>query len=213
MNQSLTKYPPYARFLQCLKHEKKIPIPPRQDKLSRKALGKKLREKHDITFVAVDIFRSWAVSVGQAYFSPIDHALHWGGEWDSKQPTSECFEKICKESYGLTDKTSGYSNIGRVADLVCKRLSISFQAFEKKMNEHFDAFSDDIRLAPATARRESPVHLRIPTVRSRSAVSGERLTRESQGHRLREISWIESRYLEDGIHLKDKLVTLIRWEV
>lgn len=213
MNDSLRNYPPYNTFLKCLKRERRIGVPSRAEKSSRSELGSYLKGNYEITFVAFDTFRTWAVSVGHAYLSPFDRSLHWGGEWDAKRPTLECFEKVCKESYRQTDKTSGYSNIGRVADLVCTRLGISFQAFERKMNEYFDAFSDDIRLAPATARQESSAHRKFPTVRPRKKVLNERLSRGSRSHRLRNSQWIEYRYLEDGIRLRDKLVQLMRWEV
>ena len=80
MNQALAHYPPYARFLECLKAEKSIKIPERYDKKSRSNLGRDLKEKYDITFVAFDTFRTWAVSLGHAYRSPFDRTLYWSGE-------------------------------------------------------------------------------------------------------------------------------------
>ena len=71
MNQGLKNYPPYERFLKCLKHEQAIEIPQRQDKEARSELGRSLKEKYNITFVAFDTFRTWAVSVGHAYRSPL----------------------------------------------------------------------------------------------------------------------------------------------
>ena len=79
MNQGLANYPPYARFLDCLKHEDKIEIPHRKDKVSRRILGLELKEKYNITFVAFDTFQSWAVSVGHAYRSPFEEIIYWGG--------------------------------------------------------------------------------------------------------------------------------------
>ena len=107
MNQGLTNYPPYARFLDCLKREQEIEIPRRQDKEARSELGRNLKEKYDITFVAFDTFRTWAVSVGHAYRSPFESILYWGGEWDAERPSSECFKTAFKAGYKRADKTSG----------------------------------------------------------------------------------------------------------
>ena len=94
MNQGLANYPPYARFLDCLKCEKSIQIPKRQNKESRRDLGRDLKEKYDITFVAFDTFQTWAVSVGHAYRSPFEEFLYWGGNWDAGRPTLDRFKAV-----------------------------------------------------------------------------------------------------------------------
>ena len=85
MNQALTNYPPYARFLECLKQKKSIKIPHRQDKESRRNLGRDLKEEYSITFVAFDTFRTWAVSLGHAYRSPFEEILYWSGNWNAER--------------------------------------------------------------------------------------------------------------------------------
>ena len=221
MNEGLTNYPPYARFLECLKHEQAIEIPRREDKEARRELGSNLKEKYGLTFVAFDTFQTWAVSVGHAYRSPFEAILYWGGEWNATQPSLESFKAACLESYNCEDKTSGYANLGRLAHRVCQKLRISFQAFEMKMKQFVEVFPGEITLAPATIRREVSGHLQIVSIRPRNEVRRERLSarllgkKQSQKPRggKRELEWIERRYLEDGMRVNGKLVKLIRWEV
>ena len=212
MNQALANYPPYARFLDCLKQEKSIKIPQRQNKVSRSDLGRELKEKYGITFVAFDTFRTWAVSLGHAYRSPFDEVLYWSGEWNANRPSLENFKAVCNESYNRTDKTSGYANLGRVAHLVCQDLGISFQAFEMKMNQFVETFPGEIKLAPATIRREVPGHFQLSSIRPRSEILRERLSAELSGIKSPHVRWLEHRYLEDGMRVNGKLVKLIRWK-
>ena len=213
MNQCLKNYPPYGRFLYCLRHEKSIKVPQRQDRDSQRRLGRTFKEKYDITFVAFDTLQTWAVSVGHAYRSPYKRILYWGGDWDAKRPSLKDFRAICKESYCQTDKTSGYANLGRLAHLVCRKLSISFQAFEIKMNQFVETFPGEITLAPATMRREVSEYSKITSIRPRKEIIRERLTPKQPGRKLPPPKWLEHRYIEDGVRVKGKLVKLIRWEV
>lgn len=215
MNQGLKNYPPYARFLHCLESEKKIEFPQRQDKEGRMSLGHRLKQRYNITFVAFDTFWTWAVSVGHAYRSPFEEILYWGGEWDEKRPSLERFKTVCRESYCQTEKTSCYANLGILAHIVCKELSISFQAFEMKMNEFVKTYPREIRLAPATIRREVSGNLQITSARPRKEILKERLSAKLQGiksSKPQKPQWLEHRYLEDGMRVNGKLVKLIRWE-
>ena len=212
MNQALTHYPPYARFLECLKQEKSIKIPERYDKKSRSDLGRELKEKYNITFVAFDTFRTWAGSLGHAYRSPFDEMLYWSGNWNANRPSLDRFKTICRKSYEQADKTSGYANLGRVVHLVCQELSISFQAFEMKINQFVDAFPGVIKLAPATIRREISGKFRLTSIRPRNEILRERLAAELSGIKPSQVQWLEHRYLEDGMRVNGKLVKLIRWE-
>ena len=212
MNQALTNYPPYARFLECLKQEKSIEIPQRQNKESRRNLGRKLKEKYDITFVGFDTFRAWAVSLAHAYRSPFEEILYWSGNWNAERPSLDHFKTICRKSYERTDKTSGYANLGRLAHLVCQELSISFQVFEMRMNQFVETFPGEIKLAPATIRREVSGHFRLTSIRPRSEVLRERLSAELLGIKPPRSRWLEYRYLEDGMRINGKLAKLIRWE-
>ena len=212
MNKGLTNYPPYAIFLDCLKQEKEIKIPQRKNKEARSNLGCTLKEKYGITFVAFDTFLTWAVSVGHAYRSPYEQILYWGGNWDAERPSLECFRIACKESYCQTEKTSGYANLGDLAHSVCEKLKISFQAFEMKLNLSLKTFPGEVRLAPATIRREVAGHLQIASIRPRKEVLEERLSEELLGRQSSKPKWLEHRYLEDGMRVNGKLVKLIRWE-
>ena len=213
MNQGLTNYPPYARFLDCLKREQEIEIPRRQDKEARSELGRNLKEKYDITFVAFDTFRTWAVSVGHAYRSPFESILYWGGEWDAELPSLECFKTAFKEGYKQADKTSGYANLGRVAHFVCQELRISFQAFEMKLKQFVEMFPGEITLAPATLRRELSGRSKITSIRPRKDILSERIAAKLlDDSKSPESRWIEHRYLEDGVRVNGKLIKLICWQ-
>ena len=212
MNQALANYPPYARFLECLKAEKSIKIPERYDKKSRSELGHELKEKYNVTFVAFDTFRTWAVSLGHAYRSPFDEMLYWSGNWNAKRPSLDRFKTTCRQSYEQADKTSDYANLGSVAHLVCQELSISFQVFEMKINQFVKNFSGEIKLAPATIRREVSGKFRLTSIRPRNEILRERLAAELSGIQSSHAQWIEHRYLEDGMRVNGKLVKLIRWE-
>ena len=213
MNHGLTNYPPYARFLNCLKQEQAIEIPQRQDKEARSELGRNLKEKYDITFVAFDTFRTWAVSVGHAYRSPFESILYWGGEWDAERPSSACFKTAFKEGYKQADKTSGYANLGRVAHFVCQELRISFQAFEMKLKQFVETFPGEITLSPATLRRELSGWSKITSIRPRKDILNERIAAKLlDNSKPSKSRWIEYRYLEDGVILNGKLLKLIRWE-
>ena len=211
MNQCLESYRPYKEFLQCLRGEEKIPIPRRQDSIARRQLGERLA-RHKITYVAFDTFRAWAVSLGYAYLAPSDRTLYWGGNWVTQSLTLESFRTACLEGYRQTSKTSGFANLGQVADLVCIRLRISFQAFEMQMNQFIENCPGEVKLAPATIRRELSGYSRISSVRPRSEITRERLIAELQGE-AQQTHWLEHRFLEDGIRVKGNLVKLIRWEV
>lgn len=213
MSQGLINYPPYSDFLECLKQEQEIEIPQRQDKGSRTDLGRKLKPKYGITFVAFDIFQTWAVSLGHAYRSPFKAVLYWGGDWDVERPSLEHFKTVCQAHYNWAEKTSGYANVGRLAHQVCLELRISFQAFEMKMKQFIERFPGEITLAPATIRQEISGHLQITSIRSRKEILREKLSAKLlPGSKIPRLRWIERRYLEDGVRINGKLVKLIRWE-
>ncbi len=216
INRALT-YPPYRRFLLCLSEESAIRIPARSDKAAKKALGTELKKKYDITFVAFDTFRMWAVAVGQAYFSPFEETVYWGGCWDDTQLSLMEFKDACWRGYTEVDKASGYANIGRLADIVCRRLKISFQAFEINLNALIKEEPDLLVVGPATIRQPSRL-FRITTVRPRSAVEKERraaqFLNDSKNGTIRPArpGWLEYRYLEDGVRIGERIVKLLRWE-
>jgi hypothetical protein len=213
MNRFLALYPPYAWFLNCLCQEQVIQVPKQQDKKAKKELGQKLHDRYQITFVALDTFwRTWAVPMGQAYFSPFNETLYWGGNWDDDTPSIKTFRTICWENYCNAEKTSNYANIGRLADVVCRQLSISFLVFEMKMNVLVQT-EPKIKFAPLTVR-EPTRGFQIVTLCPRLEI-----LREQAAARLRgeletkgKLRWTEYRYLEDGIRINNNLVRLIKWE-
>ena len=213
MNRGLRKYPPYANFLDCLRQETQIEVPRREVKDLKSKSGHSLKEQYGINLVAFNTFRTWAVSVGHAYLSPFDRNLYWGGDWNEERPTFDCFVTACLESYHQTDKTSAFANLSHVAHLVCVSLRISFQVFEKRMNQFVEDFPGEVRFAPATIRRELSGRVRITSVRPRSEIIRERRAAELQECETWQAQWLEHRHLEDGVRVKGNQVKLIRWEV
>ncbi|MCB0190855.1 MAG: hypothetical protein KDJ65_02825 [Anaerolineae bacterium] len=211
INEALAQYPPYERFLHCLRSEKIISVPKRGDKEARERL-KNLLEDYDLTFPAFNTFQYWVVSVGQGYLSPFNESLYWGGDWNDSVPSTGIIKLECRKSYEEIEKTSGYSNIGRVADIVCRELQISFQAFEAKLNNLIIEEPTLVTLAPSTIREPSR-RFQITTVRPRSKILKEKMAAKLGGNKQPEIQWLERRYVEDGIYVGGKLVKLIRWGV
>jgi hypothetical protein len=212
LNNRLADYPPYRRFLICLQQEGVLPVPARDDKETKSRLGRRLKKQHNLTFVAFNTFRRWAVAVGQAYLSPFEGSIYWGGNWSKNSPLLETFRARCREAYLEAEKTSGYASIGRLVDTVCRAMHISFQAFEIKMNGLLKEQPRLVKLARATIRQPSSGH-EITTVRPRSEVLRGRLAAKLLDESFSaQPQWLERRYLEDGIRLNGKLVKLIRWE-
>ena len=212
MNQGLARYPPYAQFLHCLYMEKGIGIPERRNREGRRRLGQELREKYGLTFVAFDTFRTWAQAVGHAYRSPTDATLYWGGEWGVDKPSAGTFEAACRQAYAEAEKSSGFANLGRLAHCVCMQMRISVQAFEMKMKELVRTGRGQIRLAPATLRRERAADCVIVTVRPRQEILKERLVARLQGAERPRTQWLEYRYLDDGMRIGGRVAKLIRLE-
>ena len=81
-----------------------------------------------------------------------------------------------------------------------------------KMNLFVETFPGEVKLAPATIRREVSGHFQITSIRPRKEILRERLSVELQGLTPPQSRWLEHRYLEDGMRVNGKLVKLIRWE-
>lgn len=214
MNQGLLRYEPYARFLECLRAKAAVPLPRRNDKDAKTSLGFALKQAYRITFVAFDSFRFWAAALGQAYLSPLDATLYWGGNWDNKRPLLSVFGKTCRDVYSRVDRVSGYASIGQLADEVCKELQISFQIFERKMRDLAHSEHGLLVLLPSTIRTPSRLYT-ITTLRPRAEVLKEKKAAELLNPSLpaAESRWLEHRYLEDGIQIDGQLLKLVRWEV
>ena len=215
LNNVLAHYPPYSRFLEALRQEKEIVVPNRENKISRRELGSRLKIAHDLTFVAFDTFRFWSVATGHAYLSPFDDTLYWGGNWNDETPQLDVFELVCRKSFSEVETTSGFANIGRLGDQVCRRLYISYQAFEIKMNLLLKTKPGAAKVATTTIREPSRKY-RIVDLRPRIEVLRENKIAELSGQNANQTSklrWSELRYVEDGIRVNNRLVKLVRWEI
>ncbi|MGA9767851.1 MAG: hypothetical protein WBV94_02350 [Blastocatellia bacterium] len=212
MNQCLAGYSPYRSFLNFLQKEKAIKILPRGDKIAKQNLNRWLQQEYKITFVAFDTFRFWATALGQAYLSPFTKTIYWGGAWDKSSPSLEELYSTFISCYELTDRISGYANIGRIAEDVCIQMQISFQAFELKLNELMQAYPSRLTFATVT-RRQLSSHITIPILRPRHEVIRERVRVEMlQSKTKSKPRWIAHRYLEEGIHIGSQLVRLVKRE-
>jgi hypothetical protein len=210
MNNCLKNYLPYERFLNFVRSEKVVNVPAPSDKKAKMDLGNRLKEFYQITFVAFDTFRFWAAALGQTYKSPFDNLLFWGGEWNTETPSLEIFHKTLIENYETSEQSSGYVNIGRLADKVCRELQISFQAFEIKLNETLNKYPMEFTFAMVT-RRQLHYDTAIPIIHPRLDVISNRIRDEMSQRRIkRKIRWISNWYLEDGLRIEDKVMRLIR---
>lgn len=200
INACFSRYQPYKRFLNFLKIEGFIPLPPKKDVQARRLVGGELRSKKGPTFVAVDTFRWWGMSVGQVYMSHIgDSNVYWGGE----RPALDSFEKCLVQFYSRTKPVDSFANIGRLADSVCRGLKISFIEFEK-LFEQLCLQKPDYYLTSTSLAREptttSPVQTLLPRTQAKFGEGNYRLGR---------IEWTSKRYMEDGVFIGKRNVKMI----
>jgi hypothetical protein len=200
IGSALAKYSPYADFLASLRHKGSIGLAD-VDKARTKA------------FVALDTFRFWAVPCACAYLSPFDESLHWGGEWDYTSPSLDIVLSSIRDTYRKVDRTGGFADLGRIADIVCCALQIAFQAFEMKVNDMLKGRVVPFTLAPATIRAPSR-RFQIATIRRRSDINRQRHAARLMEQRSAEspTQWLEDRYLEDGLRINGQLMKLLKWE-
>ncbi len=210
LNACLSNYPPYQRFLRCLRNETALEIPAGDNKIAKQRLNQWLQENYQLTYVAFHTFRPWATALGVAYKSPFDNLLRWGGDWSVTAPLEEVFRQTLLDCYAETEQSSGYVNIGRLADKVCLRLRISFQAFEIKLNELTVNYPREFVFANATRRRFPAAYSALPTVRARLEIVEARTRAAMLDQNKQKIGWLENRFLEDGVRLNGQLVRLLR---
>lgn len=197
INTFLCRYPPYDTFIDYLKNEISITVPPTKNSEARHQIGKQLRkEKIRLTFVGIDTFKWWGMAVGQVHVSHIgDRRIYWGGE----NPSLDFFEKSLVLHYNDIRPLDGFANIGQLGDLVCRDLNISFTYFEKLFIE---LCSQRKGYTTATSLLRLPTsRLQVQTILPRSQA------KQKDGS----IEWIEKRFIEDGIIINGRSVKMVKY--
>ena len=198
INTFFCRYPPYNRFMHFLKTEKSITVPPTTNPEARHQIGERLRkDKIGITFVGIDTFKWWGMAVGQVYISHIgDKRIYWGGE----NPDLDSFEKSVILHYNEIRPLDGFANIGQLADLVCRELSISFLQFEKLFVQ---LCSQRYDYTTATSL------VRLPTSRSQvQTILPRSQAKQTDGS----IEWVKKRFMEDGIFVNGRNVKMVKYQ-
>ena len=196
INTFFCRYPPYDTFLRFLRTKECIYVPPSTNPEARHQMGEQLRkDKIRLTFVGIDTFKWWGMAVGQVYLSHIgDRKIYWSGE----KPSLDVFEKSVHSYYKEIQPPDGFTNVGRLADLVCRDLKIPFIRFEK-------LFSDLCLKRQGYMTSTSLV--RPPT--SKSPVQ-TLLSRSQAKQNGTPIEWTEKRLMEDGIVINGHSVKMIK---
>ena len=196
INSFFLRYQPYEDFLKYLKVKEAIYVPSSKSPEKRKQMGMLLRQDNiGLTFVEIDTFRWWGLAVGQTYLSHIgDRKIYWGAE----KPNLDDFEKSVQWHYKEIQPSDGFANIGRLADIVCRNLKISFIRFE------------ELFIQLCLQRRgytTSTSLVRIPT--SNSTV--QTLLSRSQAKQSREQNkWIKKRLMEDGVLFNGRSAKMVK---
>lgn len=198
INTFFCRYRPYNRFMHFLKAEKSITVPPTTNPEARHQMGERLRkDKIGITFVGIDTFKWWGMAVGQVYISHIgDKRIYWGGD----NPSLDSFEKSAIFYYNEIRPLDGFANIGQLADLVCRELTISFFQFEKLFVQ---LCSKRCGYTTATSLGRLPTNRsQVQTILPRSQV------KQIDGS----IEWIKKRSMEDGIFVNGRNVKMVKYQ-
>lgn len=196
INTFFRRYQPYDFFLHFLKAKESICVPPGTAPEERKQMGRQLRrENTGLTFVAIDTFKWWGLVVGQIYLSHIgDRKIYWGAE----KPSLDIFEKSVHSHYKEIQPLDGFANIGRLADLVCRDLKISFVRFEELfiqlcLQRRGYMTSTSLVRMPSS---KSPVQILLP--RSQAKRTGT------------QNEWVKKRFMEDGILINGRSVKMVK---
>ena len=198
INNIFRRYTDYETFLRFLKRKAAIYVPPSTEPEERKKIGIRLRRDNiNLTFVAIDTFKWWGLAVGQVYLSHIgDRKIYWGAE----KPSLNVFEKSVHSHYKEIQPLDGFVNVGRLADLVCRDLKISFVRFEELF----------IQLClQRSGYRTSTSLVRTPS--SKSTVQ-TLLSRSQAKQTDKQNEWTKKRFMEDGVLINGQSVKMVKLE-
>ena len=183
-------------FCVFLRTKEGISVPSSTNPEERHQIGEQLRkDKIRLTFVGIDTFKWWGMAVGQVYLSHIgDRKIYWGGE----KPRLDIFEKSVHVHYKTIRPLDGFANIGRLADLVCRELKISFIRFEELFIQlclQRRGYMTSTSLARIPSSR-SPVQTLLPRSQAK---------RNEKQNR-----WIKKRFMEDGILINGRSIKMVK---
>ena len=198
INTIFRRYTDYNTFLDYLKTKESIYVPPCTDPEERQEMGRQLRRNNTkLTFVAIDTFKWWGLAVGQVYLSHIgNRKIYWGAE----KPNLDIFEKSIHTQYKEIQPLDGFVNIGRLADLVCRDLKISFIRFEELFVQlclQRSGYMTSTSLA-RTPSSKSMVQTLLP--RSQAKQGGK------------QNGWIKKRFMEDGVLINGRSAKMVKLE-
>lgn len=198
INTFFRRYQSYETFLDFLKIKESIYIPPCTASEERQQMGMQLRRDNTgLTFVAIDTFKWWGLAVGQVYLSHIgNRKIYWGAE----KPSLDIFEKSVHSHYKEIQPLDGFANIGRLADLVCRELKISFIRFEKLF----------IQLCLQRRGYMTSTSL-VRTPSSKSPVQ-TLLSRSEAKRNGKQNGWIKKHFMEDGILINGQSVKMVKFQ-
>ncbi len=196
INTIFRRYIHYETFLHYLKTKESIYVPPCTAPEERQQMGMRLRQENTgLTFVAIDTFKWWGLVVGQVYLSHIgDRKIYWGAE----KPSLDIFEKSVRLHYREIQPLDGFANIGRLADLVCRELKISFIRFEElfiQLCQQRQGYMTSTSLVRAPSSK-SPVQTLLPRSQAKR--------NEKQNE------WIKKRFMEDGILINGQSIKMVK---
>lgn len=198
INTIFRRYTDYNTFLDYLKTKESIYVPPCTDPEERQEMGRQLRRNNTkLTFVAIDTFKWWGLAVGQVYLSHIgNRKIYWGAE----KPNLDIFQKSIHTQYKEIQPLDGFVNIGRLADLVCRDLKISFIRFEELFVQlclQRSGYMTSTSLA-RTPSSKSMVQTLLP--RSQAKQSGK------------QNGWTKKRFMEDGVLINGRSAKMVKLE-
>lgn len=135
------------------------------------------------------------MAVGQVYLSHIgDRKIYWGGE----KPSLDIFEKSVHVHYKTIQPLDGFANIGRLADLVCRELKISFIRFE------------ELFIQLCLQRRGYMTSTSLARILSSKSPVQTLLPRSQAKRNEKQNRWIKKRFMEDGILINGRSVKMVK---
>ena len=202
VNDFFLRYQPYKTFLNFLRTEEYIYVPPKNDIEARRKLSVQLKKnKIGLNIVAIDTFKWWGLAVGQVYYvlSAGGQDIYWAGE----KPNLDVFEESLLRCYVKIRPLDGYANIGKLADKVCRELHIVFIEFERLFIQLCRERHGHYRLSTSLVRLSMSESL-VQTLLPRSVA--KKLALQQGGN----IEWTEKRLMEDGITIGRRSVKMIK---
>jgi len=202
VNEFFQRYQPYKAFLNLLKTEEYVYLPPKDDIEARHKLSVQLKKnKIGLNIVAMDTFKWWGLIVGQVYYalSAGRQDIRWAGE----KPNLDTFEESLLSCYVKIRPLDGFANIGKLADTVCRELHIVFIEFERLFIQLCRKRHGHYRLSTSLARPTTSKSL-VQTLLPRSVA--KKIALQQGGA----IEWTDKRLMEDGIIIGGRNIKMVK---